>query len=131
LVTKVTALIVCALAVAATAGAVRARQAPGGADSVDEIKTIDVIASRFKFDPGTIAVVQGDRVRLRVRSADRAHGVGIKAFRVKALIPGAGETVVVEFVADRAGTFDITCSEYCGSGHAAMKGRLIVAARTR
>lgn len=131
MVTKVTALIVCALAVAATAGAVRARQAPGGADSVDEIKTIDVIASRFKFDPGTIAVVQGDRVRLRVRSADRAHGVGIKAFRVKALIPGAGETVVVEFVADRAGTFDITCSEYCGSGHAAMKGRLIVAARTR
>jgi hypothetical protein len=30
-----------------------------------------------------------------------------------------------------AGTFDITCSEYCGSGHAAMKGRLIVAAKTR
>jgi len=131
LVTKVTALIVCALAVSATAGAVRARQAPGGASSVDEIKTIDVIASRFAFDPATIAVVQGDRVRLRVRSADRAHGVGIKAFRVKALIPSAGETVIVEFVADRAGTFDITCSEYCGSGHAAMKGRLIVAAKTR
>jgi cytochrome c oxidase subunit II len=112
------------------AAAVRARQALGGADDA-EIKTIDVIASRFKFDPATIAVVHGDRVRLRVRSADRAHGIGIRAFRVKALIPNAGETVTVEFVADRAGTFEISCSEYCGSGHAAMKGRLIVAAKTR
>ena len=126
-----TTLIVCALAVAATAAAVRARQAPGDTGGAGEIRTIDVVASRFKFDPATIAVVQGDRVRLRVRSADRAHGIGIKAFRVKALIPSAGETVTVEFVADRAGTFDISCSEYCGSGHAAMKGRLIVAARTR
>jgi cytochrome c oxidase subunit 2 len=110
---------VCALVVAAAAR------------DVDEIKTIDVVASRFKFDPATIAVVQGDRVRLRVRSADRAHGIGIKAFRLKALIPNAGETVTVEFVADRTGTFEISCSEYCGSGHAAMKGRLIVSARAR
>jgi cytochrome c oxidase subunit 2 len=125
------AVIVCALVVAVATAAVRARQAPGGADDAGEIKTIDVIASRFRFDPSTIAVVQGDRVRLRVRSADRAHGIGIRAFRVKALVPNAGETVTVEFVADRAGTFDISCSEYCGSGHAAMKGSLIVAARVR
>lgn len=117
-------VIVLALAVAATAGAVRARQATGG---VDEVKTIDVVASRFRFEPATISVVQGDRVRLRVRSVDRAHGIGIKAFRVNALIPHAGEAVTVEFVADRAGAFDIFCSEYCGSGHAVMKGRLIVA----
>jgi cytochrome c oxidase subunit 2 len=126
--TFVRTAIVCALAVAATAGAVRARQSTGG---VDEVKTIDVVASRFAFAPATIAVVQGDRVRLRVRSTDRAHGIGIKAFRVKALIPHGGDAVTVEFVAGRAGTFDISCSEYCGSGHAAMKGRLIVAARAR
>ena len=35
----------------------------------------------------------------------------------------------MEFVADQAGTFDFTCSEYCGTGHAAMKGRLVVLAR--
>ena len=121
-------VIVCALVVVATAAAARARQGTGG---VDEIKTFDVIASRFTFDPATIAVVQGDRVRLRVRSADRAHGIGIKAFRVKALVPNSGEVVTVEFVADRAGAFEISCSEYCGSGHAVMKGRLIVAARAR
>jgi heme/copper-type cytochrome/quinol oxidase subunit 2 len=47
---------------------------------------------------------------------------------VKSLIPKVREPVTVEFVADRAGTFDITCSEYCGTGHRAMKGKLIVLA---
>src|SRR5688500_4108616 len=81
-------------------------------------KTIDVIASRFQFEPATITVVQGDRVRLRLYSADRSHGLAIKAFRLKAPIPESGAAVTVEFVADRTGTFDITCSEYCGRGHA-------------
>jgi heme/copper-type cytochrome/quinol oxidase subunit 2 len=27
-----------------------------------------------------------------------------------------GEAVTVEFVADQAGRFDFTCSEYCGTG---------------
>jgi cytochrome c oxidase subunit 2 len=78
-----------------------------------------------------VSVVEGETVRLRLRSADRTHGIGIKAFRVKALIPKGGGAVTVEFVPDRAGTFDITCSEYCGTGHRAMKGKLIVLARQK
>ena len=117
---KVFALV---LTVSATAVGAWARQVKGG---VDEIKTVDVIASRFKFEPAIISVVEGDRVRLRLHSVDRTHGIGIKAFRVKELIPKSAEAVTVEFVADRTGTFDITCSEYCGTGHWAMKGRPIV-----
>jgi cytochrome c oxidase subunit 2 len=119
-------VIVLVLTVSATAIGVPAPPVKGG---VDEVKTIDVVASRFKFEPATISVAEGDRVRLRLRSDDRTHGIGIKAFRVKALIPRATEAVTVEFVANLAGTFDITCSEYCGTGHRAMKGRLIVRAR--
>lgn len=114
------------LTLGAMASGVLARQVKGGAD---EVRTIDVIASQFRFEPETISVVEGDRIRLRLRSADRTHGIGIKAFRVKALIPRVGEVVSVDFVADRPGRFDITCSEYCGTGHAAMKGRLVVLAR--
>lgn len=95
------------------------------------VKTIDVIASQFEFEPSTISVVEGDTVRLRIRSADRTHGIGIKAFRVKSLIPRAGETITVEFVAGRVGRFDITCSEYCGTGHREMKGKLVVLAREK
>jgi cytochrome c oxidase subunit 2 len=119
-------MILLALCAAAAGG--WARQVKGGG-AVEDLKTIDVTASRFQFEPATITVAEGDRVRLRLQSADRTHGFAIKAFHVKAPIPKAGEAVTVEFVADQAGSFDITCSEYCGTGHAGMKGRLVVLAR--
>jgi cytochrome c oxidase subunit 2 len=118
-------MIILLLVVSAAAAGAWARQVKGGGDV--EVKTIDVLASRFQFEPATISIAEGDHVRLRLRSADGTHGLAIKAFRVKALIPKAGEAVA-EFVADQAGTFDITCSEYCGTGHAAMKARLVVVA---
>jgi cytochrome c oxidase subunit 2 len=116
------------LILGAIAGAAWASQANGG---VEPVRTIDVVASRFKFEPAIIPVALGDRIRLRLRSADRDHHFAIKAFRVKALIPKTGEPVTVDFVADRAGTFEFTCAEYCGTGHAAMKGRLVVRAKDR
>ena len=120
-------VIILLLALCASAAGARARQVMGGGD-VKGVKTIDVIASRFQFEPAVITVAEGDRVRLRLHSADRTHGFAIKAFRVKALIPKVGEAVTVEFVADQAGTFDFVCSEYCGTGHGEMKGRLVVLA---
>jgi cytochrome c oxidase subunit II len=116
--------IVFLLAIGATSAAVWARQLAGGSD----VKIIDVTASRFQFEPATISVGQGDNVRLRLHSADRSHAFAIKAFHVKAVIPDGGETVTVEFVADQAGTFAFTCSEYCGTGHSRMKGKLVVKA---
>ena len=98
-----------------------------GGETAADVKTFDVIASKFKFEPATITVAQGDSVRLRLHSTDRSHAIAIKPFGVKALIP-VGEVVTVEFVANRAGRFDFTCSEYCGTGHGSMKGRLVVLA---
>jgi cytochrome c oxidase subunit II len=123
-------VIILLPALCATAAGAWASQVKGGGD-VEDVKTIEVIASRFQFEPATITVAQGDRVRLRLHSADRTHGLAIKAYRVKALIPKTGEAVTVEFVAAHAGAFDITCSEYCGSGHAGMKGRLVVLAKKK
>ena len=121
--------IVLLLALCATAAGTWARQAKGG--DVEDVTTIDVTASKFEFEPATITVAEGERVRLRLHSTDRTHSLAIKAFRVKALIPKTGEAVTVEFVADQAGTFGFTCTEYCGTGHAGMKGRLIVLPRGR
>ena len=115
------------LTVGAASAAVRPRQVIANSDG----KTIQVTASRFRFEPATISVTEGDKVRLRLRSADHAHGFAIKAFRVKAPISKGGEEATVEFVAGKTGTFDITCSEYCGSGHAAMKGKLVVLAKEK
>jgi cytochrome c oxidase subunit II len=123
-------VIIVLLALCATAAGAWARQVKDSRD-VEDVKTIDVTASRYQFEPATITVAQGDSVRLRLRSADRTHAFAIKAFQVKALIPKVGEAVTVEFVADQAGTFDFTCAEYCGTGHAGMKGRLVVLAREK
>ncbi len=89
---------------------------------------------RFSFEPATIDVVEGDTVRLLVRSADGPHGVEIKAFKVKKAVPRAkpGDSpVTIEFVAAAAGEYPILCSEYCGNGHKDMTGTLIVRAKPK
>lgn len=99
-----------------------------------EPKVFDVVARRFAFEPATIDVVEGDRVRLLVRSADGPHGVEIKAFKVKKAVPRAkpGEApVTIEFVAATAGEYPILCSEYCGNGHKDMSGMLVVRAKLK
>jgi cytochrome c oxidase subunit 2 len=111
---------------------VESRQQPAPTDG--EPKVFEVIARRFVFEPATIEVTQGDRVRLVVRSADGPHGVEIKAFKVKKAVPRAkpGDApIVIEFVADSAGEFPILCSEYCGSGHKDMTGTLVVKAKAK
>ena len=115
-------ILLLVLATAALAGTAKGR------GDHDDVKTFDVVASKFRFEPDTISVTVGEKVRLRLRSADRSHAFAIKAFRVKTLVPKGGDFVTVEFVADRAGRYDFTCAEYCGTGHSAMKGKLVVTA---
>jgi cytochrome c oxidase subunit II len=92
-------------------------------------KVIEVVAKRFSFEPAEIAVTEGDRVRLVVKSADGIHGFEIKKFKVQKKIPRGGEAVTIDFVASAAGSFPILCSEYCGDGHEDMKGMLVVSVR--
>jgi len=92
-------------------------------------RVFEMTASRFKFEPATLQVTEGDRVRLTLRSGDTEHGFAIKKLNVKVAVPKTGEPVTVEFVAGKAGTYDFKCSEYCGSGHGRMKGQLVVAPR--
>ena len=108
------------------------RQQAAPADS--EPRVFEVIARRFDFEPATIEVTEGDRVRLLVRSADGPHGVEIKAFKVKKAVPRAkpgDEPITIDFVATRAGEFPILCSEYCGNGHNDMTGTLVVKAKAK
>lgn len=90
---------------------------------------IEVVASRFAFEPARIEVTEGEHIRLVVTSADGVHGVGIKKFRVEKKVPRGGTPVTIDFVASAAGEFPLLCSEYCGNGHEDMKGLLVVAAK--
>jgi cytochrome c oxidase subunit 2 len=123
----ITVIAAAAVISASVAGAPRQVQEP-------EVRVFEVVARRFDFEPATIEVTEGDRVRLLVRSADGPHGVEIKQFKVKKAVPRAkpdDAPVVIEFVASAAGRFPILCSEYCGNGHKDMTGTLVVHAKPK
>lgn len=89
------------------------------------VKEFDLTARQWEFNPPTITVDQGDKVKLNIESLDVAHGIALPEFNVSAdLAPG--QTTTVEFVADKTGSFTFFCNVLCGSGHQDMKGTLIV-----
>ena len=91
----------------------------------EELKEFTMTAKRWEFAPTTITVNRGDKVKLTIKSLDVDHGFEISDFNVnKKLVPG--ETTVVEFTADKTGTFTFSCNVSCGAGHSDMQGRLIV-----
>lgn len=104
------------------AGPTRSTAAQAGST----VREFTITAERFQFTPDRLEVNQGDTVRITARSADGTHGFEIKKLKVEKLIPRGGELVVIEFVADKEGTFEFKCSEYCGRGHSRMTGVLVV-----
>lgn len=82
-------------------------------------------AKKWEFSPRTITVNKGDTVKLTIRSVDVKHGFDLSAFNINENLE-PGQDTLVQFVADKTGTFEFSCSVYCGSGHSEMEGQLIV-----
>ena len=89
------------------------------------VRVVEVKARRYEFDPGTIVVKQGEKVRLEVTSEDVDHGISIPGYDIDQELPPK-KTETIEFTADKAGTFPFHCSVYCGGGHSKMVVRLVV-----
>ena len=98
------------------------------ARQTSDARRVDVVVRRFAFEPARIEARVGEAIVLAVRSADGVHGVDIRALGVKQRVPRGGAVVLIPFTAREAGEFPILCSEYCGAGHEAMKGLLVVQA---
>jgi len=91
----------------------------------DQVKIIKMTAKKWEFSPNPIKVKQGDKVRLEIESIDVAHSFALPDFNIDQRLE-AGEKVVVEFLADKKGTFDFHCTIFCGTGHSNMNGQLII-----
>jgi cytochrome c oxidase subunit 2 len=116
----------CGLALIATA-----LTGPLVAAAAQPVHEVQVVASRFTFEPATIQVVAGESVRLVVRSKDGIHGFAIPKLKIDLHIPDSGEAVTAEFTAPAAGEYEIACSEFCGRGHAQMKAALVSISATK
>ena len=99
-----------------------AKYAGAGVQAVHEIQ---VTLRKYEFSPSSLRVRKGERVKLVMAAADHDHGFKLDDFDINQKIP-KGTTVVVEFTADKAGTFQFRCSNVCGIGHGNMKGMLVV-----
>jgi cytochrome c oxidase subunit 2 len=67
----------------------------------------------------------GKPVKMLLRSIDVLHDFYVPEFRAKMdMIPGM--VTYFWFTPTRTGTFDVLCAELCGSGHAYMRGRVVV-----
>ena len=64
-------------------------------------------------------------IKVNLRSIDVLHDFYIPQFRAKMdMVPGV--VTYYWFTPIRTGNFDILCMEYCGTGHYAMRGRVLV-----
>ena len=105
--------------------------APQDPTTASAPREITVVAKRFAFEPASIEVTEGERIRLRVSSADGVHGFQVRRLRINKLIPRGGQPVTIDFVAPAPGSYEILCSEECGDGHDEMTGTLIVKAKAK
>jgi len=67
----------------------------------------------------------GRPVTLTMTSEDVIHSFFVPAFRIKRdVVPG--RYITAWFEATRPGTYHLFCSQYCGTAHASMIGRVVV-----
>jgi len=89
-----------------------------GAGGVQQVE----IRVRGGFDPSTVRVRRGERVRLVFHRDDPAAGadeVVVPEFGVRRFLP-PGEATAVEFTPAEAGSYEFTC------GMGLLRGRLVV-----
>ncbi|KJS01272.1 MAG: caa(3)-type cytochrome c oxidase subunit 2 [Desulfobulbaceae bacterium BRH_c16a] len=76
-----------------------------------------------KESENELVVPKGRAIKLNITSVDVVHSFYLPAFRVK-VDAVKGMPTYAWFFADEVGEFDIQCTEYCGTDHSAMVGRL-------
>jgi heme/copper-type cytochrome/quinol oxidase subunit 2 len=95
------------------------------------VHEVQIVASRYAFEPAIVQVAAGEPVRLVVRSKDGIHGFAIPKLKIDLHIPDSGEPATAEFTAPTAGEYEIACSEFCGRGHGQMRAALVSISPTK
>jgi len=90
---------------------------------------VNMVAQRSHYDPEHVEVKRGDHLRWTItnveRTRDATHGFCIPSYNTAASLE-PGETVTMEFVADKEGVFPFYCLEFCSALHLEMAGYFIV-----
>ena len=107
-------LLAAGLAVVAGAALPQARE-----------KVIRVVARKFEYTPGVIAIERGEPVVLELTSEDVTMGFYAPDFKTDVEV-FPGKITRVRLAPEKAGTFEFSCNVFCGEGHEDMSGKIIV-----
>jgi len=88
-------------------------------EPTDAIREIKIDAFSFGYNPDTITVSKGEKVKISINNLDVLHGMRIPDYGIKG-IEG------LEFIANKTGSFPWYCEIPCGPGHTTMNGTLVV-----
>ena len=98
---------------------------PGLRDLGNGEYEVYMISKAWAFDPREITVPAGSTITFYVTSIDVQHGLKLQDTNVNMqVVPGQVSKLSVTL--DEPGTYPYICHEFCGVGHAAMFGELIV-----
>jgi len=96
----------------------------------DKLYDVELIArapENGNWYPQQITVPYGENVKIYIRNIDTfSHGFALPDFEVAVAEIKAGAIVIVEFTADKKGTFPFMCTIWCSDQHLEMRGELIV-----
>ena len=106
----------------------RVLAAQGAQDQAPTRREFTVTARDYSFSPNQVEAKQDDLIKLTIQSADNAYGFTIDEYRLSKRVPAGGSTIV-EFRADRAGTFSFYSNLSNDSRHSQMRGQLVVRPR--
>ena len=83
---------------------------PSGSAKTSNVKEFTVTGSNYKFSPATLSVKKGDTVKITFTNSGGFHDFVIDEFNVKTKTIPDGQSETVQFVANKAGTFNYYCS---------------------
>jgi cytochrome c oxidase subunit 2 len=85
-----------------------------------------MLAARYAFYP-ELVLRAGEEYRIWISAADALHGFSIVGGNQNINLEIApGHVYGATFTPEQPGEYLIVCNEYCGLGHHAMKGRIVV-----
>jgi cytochrome c oxidase subunit II len=98
---------------------------PGGRETGPGRYEVAIHGFSYGYEPSEIRVPAGAEITFRAISTDAHHGLSFLGTALNlSLTPGVVTTRTHTF--ETPGEYPFQCSEYCGGGHTAMTGKLIV-----
>jgi len=82
-------------------------------------------AGQFSYSPSELNVNPGDTITIELVSTDVVHGLYVDGYDIS-VAADPGQTAVLNFVADKSGSFRFRCNVTCGAMHPFMIGKLTV-----